>query len=252
MKYRESTFPCYRRLCSRGNKRYYPHFVYPYVSLISSLQSLFSRPKFYSHCEEWRQSFRHDNYGLHFPDVYDGTIWTDFLQVEGRAFLRCKNSIVFMLNIDWFQPFKHSIYSVGVIYLAIMNLPRAIRFKRENIIIIGLLPGPSEPSKHINTYLSPMVSELISLWEGISIRTHDCGIQIIRCALLCVACDLPAGRKTCGFLSYTADLGCSRYYCNFGTGIFGKRNYSGFDRASWIMRTNQKHRDDIKKKHSSL
>ena len=31
-----------------------------------------------------------------------------------------------------------------------MNLPRAIRFKRENIIIVGLLPGPKEPSKSIN------------------------------------------------------------------------------------------------------
>ena len=115
-----------------------------------------------------------------------------------------------------------------------------------NVIIVGLLPGPSEPSKHINTYLSSIVSELISLWDGISFRTHDCGNQVIHCALLCVGCDLPAGRKTCGFLSYTDNLGCSRCYCNFGTGVFGKRNYSGFEHANWIMRTSQKHRDDVK------
>ena len=29
------------------------------------------------------------------------------------------------------------------------------------------------------------------------------------CALLCAACDLPAGRKLCGFLIYTATYGCS-------------------------------------------
>ena len=53
---------------------------------------------------------------------------------NGKPFLAEKNSLVFMLNIDWFQPYKHRMYSVGVIFLAITNLPRAIRFKRENII----------------------------------------------------------------------------------------------------------------------
>lgn len=31
----------------------------------------------------------------------------------------------------------------------------------------------------------------------------------------------------------------------FGTGIFGKQDYSGFDRANWVSRTNLKHRTDI-------
>ena len=70
--------------------------------------------------------------------------------------------------------------------------------------------------------------------------------MIIRCALLCIGCDLPAGRKICEFLSYTANLGCSRYYCNFGTGQFGKQNYSGFDQTSWILCNNLKHREDVK------
>ena len=144
------------------------------------------------------------------------------------------------------QPFKHRIYSVGVIYLAIMNLPRNIRFKRENIIIVGLLPGPKEPSKNINSFLFPLVCELLSLWEGVSLNTYSAGSQIFRCALLCVGCDLPAGRKTCGFLSYTVNLGCSRCYCNFGTGLFGKRDYSGFEREKWTFRSNARHRMDVK------
>ena len=178
-------------------------------------------------------------------DVYDGKLWKDFLQFQGTSFLEAKNSIAFMLNIDWFQPFKHHTYSIGVVYLAIMNLPRAVRFKRENIIVVALIPGPTEPSKNINTYLNPLVSELRTLWNGVSFDTCDCGTQMIRCALLCIGCDLPAGRKVCGFLSYSANLGCSRCYCNFGTGVFGKHNYSGFDRANWIIRTNLKHRDDV-------
>ena len=215
---KKKTVPLLREVMTRtGNKKYYPYLMYPYVSLVSSLQSLLLRPKFYNLCEEWRQHPQHHQIVL--SDVYDGRIWKDFLSFNGREFFSSRNSIGMMLNIDWFQPYKHRIYSIGVIYLAIMNLPRAIRFKRDNIIIVGLLPGPKEPSKSINTYLTPLVSELLSLWEGVSLRTHDAGTQLFRCALLCIGCDLPAGRKTCGFLSYAANLGCSRCYCNFGTGV---------------------------------
>ena len=222
-----------------GNKKHYPYLVYPFVSLISSLQSLLLRPNFYELCEMWRNQ----NDQLFLLDVYDGRIWKEFIQE--KAFLSSRNNIAFMLNIDWFQLFKHRIYSVGVIYLAIMNLPCNIRFKRENIIV-GLLPGPKEPSKNINSFLFPLVCELLSLWEGVSVKTYSAGSQIFRCALLCVGCDLPAGRKTCGFLSYTGNLGCSRCYCNFGTGLFSKRDYSGFEREKWTLRSNARRRMDVK------
>ena len=68
-----------------------------------------------------------------------------------------------------------------------------------DIIIVGLLPGPSEPPKTINTYLTPLVSDLLELWKGHSFKLSDDKTILVRCALLCVACDLPAGRKVCGF-----------------------------------------------------
>jgi len=33
----------------------------------------------------------------------------------------------------WFQHFKYNTYSVGVIYAVIINLPRAMHYKNENI-----------------------------------------------------------------------------------------------------------------------
>ena len=65
------------------------------------------------------------------------------------------------------------------------------------------------------------ISDLLSLWQGISLESRDGSKHTIRGALLCVACDLPAGWKVCGFLSYNANLGCSHCYCEFGTGVFG-------------------------------
>ena len=60
--------------------------------------------------------------------------------------------------------------------------------------------------------------------------------------MLCVACDLPAGRKVCGFLGHSAHLGCSRCFKRF-EGSVGTMDYSGFDRGNWIItRTGSVHR----------
>ena len=79
------------------------------------------------------------------------------MEVDGHSFLSQPNSLGLMLNFDFFQPFKHKTYSMGVLYLVVMNLPRNVRFKKENLIIIGVIPGPHEPSLTINTFLTPLV-----------------------------------------------------------------------------------------------
>ena len=227
--------------CS-GTTRYYPFLLYPFCSLISTLQSLLLQPGFLGLCEEWRGNVSDHSVVC---DVYSGKVWREFMIINGRSFLASQYNLAFMLNIDWFQPYKHRTYAVGVMYLAIMNLPRNIRFKRENIILLGLIPGPKEPSLTINTYLTPHISDLLRLWDGVNFNTHNQGWQNIRGALLCIACDLPAARKVCGFLGHAANLGCSRCYCNFGTGVFGQQDFSGFERVSWLYRSNQQHRKDI-------
>ena len=89
----------------------------------------------------------------------------------------------------------------------ILNLPRAIRFKCENVILFDVIPGHSEPSLTINSYLSPLVSDFKELWTRVKFDLPGMTKKTtIRCALLGVACDLPAARKTGGFLSYTANL----------------------------------------------
>ena len=114
--------------------------------------------------------------------------------------------------MDWFQPFKHVTYSVGAVYLS--NLPRNLRYKRENIILCGILPGPKEP-KDLNSYLYPLVHELLLLWEGVVIKTQEHSEIIIRAALLCISSDIPATRKLCGFASHVASFCCSSASKNF-------------------------------------
>ena len=43
-------------------------------------------------------------------------------------------------------------HAVGAIYLCILNLPQSERYKRENMLLVGIIPGPHEPFK-ISTHI---------------------------------------------------------------------------------------------------
>ena len=221
-------------------KTLYPFKVYCYNSLITTLKEFLLKPEFFNECKVWKTL--HNSEML--SDVYDGKLWKEFENVNGEPFLRDNLALGFTLNIDWFQPYKLTTSSVGVIFLSIMNLPRSIRYKRGNIILIGLIPGPSEPTHDVNTYLKPLVKELQNLWKGVEMCVNVNGRMLtlaVKGALLCVACDLPAGRKVCGFLGTSAALGCSRCLKKF-QGVVGSMNYSGFNIFSWVPRSSQDHR----------
>ena len=69
-----------------------------------------------------------------------------------------------MLNVDWFQPNKHTNYSIGAIYMVFLNLPHEERFKKQNMMLIGVIPDmKSEPPT--NTFLHPLVDELRTAWS---------------------------------------------------------------------------------------
>lgn len=225
-----------------SNKRIlYPYLTYCYLSIEASLQFMLMRPSFLTECNKWRT--RRVKCDV-LQDVYDGKIWKEFQVHDGVPFLSLPHNFAFTINLDWFQPFKHSTYSIGAIYLTIMNLPRTVRNKQENVLLVGLLPGPSEPS-NINGYLKPLVNELNELWQGKELKIYNAaGTRLVRCALLCASCDLPAGRKLCGLLSYNAHKGCSRCLKEF-KGTPGQMDYSGFERDTWMKRSEVEHRQVI-------
>ena len=83
---------------------------------------------------------------------------------DGRPFLSEEYTYAFMINIDWFQPYKHLTYSVGAIYLSVFNLPRTDWYKIKNRCLIGIIPGPSEPKLTVNSYVAPLVKDLLFFW----------------------------------------------------------------------------------------
>ena len=94
------------------------------------------------------------------------------------------------------MPYSHTVYSVGAVYLTVMNLSRSVRYKQKNIILLGIIPGPSEPEHDINNYLQPLVDELLKLWKGVRFMAYlpsgnsNKGQDPVHCYVLHVTCQL--------------------------------------------------------------
>ena len=192
-------------MLSSGHYKYYPLKVYCYNQLAKSLPNLLERPGMWDLCKQWQSRIIPQNT---YADVYDGKVWKSFKWKDGNVFFSNSGcNIGLILNCDWFPPFDRTQYSVGVLYAVVLNLPRSVRFKPENLLIIGIIPGPEEPPLVMNSYLKPLTDELLDLWEdGIRIQGN-----LVYVAAICIACDRPAACKIGGFLGHSSTFACS--YC---------------------------------------
>ncbi|KAG2209024.1 hypothetical protein INT45_008885 [Circinella minor] len=192
-----------------SNNRGNPYKKYAYYPLEDSLKRLFMRENFEEKTEQWKS--RSMEPGL-FNDVYNGMMWYDLFDPStGLPFVETPRSLMLILNIDWFTPFDSG-YSCGAIYLVCNNLPHVDHFKIENVILIGVMPGPKEPSTYeINSYLEPLVDSLLRLFNGITIPTYqESNGTLIRAALLNITCDIPTARKVGGFTSHNSTRACHK------------------------------------------
>ena len=124
-------------------------------------------------------------------------------QSTSEPFLLTSNNIGLLLNIDWFKPFKHSEYTATM--------------------IVGVIPGPSAQKGNINTFLAPLVDDLLLLKDDLDFLPNG---SIVKAAPLGFLADTPALRKVAQFLGCKADLGCSR--CTFkAERELGKQGASG-------------------------
>jgi hypothetical protein len=204
---------------------------YVYNSVKLTLERFFSRSHFTSVIENWRKRTTID--GSLF-DVYDGKYWNSF-EKDKEVFVLKSGSLMLSLNVDWFSPTKTMNYSVGAIYLIVNNLPRSERYHRENIILVGIMPGPKEAKlDSINFFLKPMVDELEELYHGITLKDG----RTIRAALMSINCDLPAIKKVCGFTAFNSFIPCHKCSDRY-PGQPGRpqaRDLSNFDDCTWHQR----------------
>ena len=112
-----------------GKQNKIPIKFFCYRSIIHSIQQLVQQPGILNLFNEWRN--RNIPSGI-MADVYDGAVWKSFLSINGNEFLLNRYTLGLLINVDWFEPYKHVKYSVGAIYIAILNyeLPAGIQTNR--------------------------------------------------------------------------------------------------------------------------
>lgn len=154
--------------------------------------------------------------------------------------------LLFSLSVDWMNPYGVKAAgvsaSVGVIALCCINLPIMVRYKPENLFLVGLIPGPHEPVLDtINHFLRPIIDDFLILWErGLKLQyepnaTISCKYKLVRAAIIALVTDMPASKKISGNLSHSADAFCSR--CDLR-----KDDINNLDVKSWPERTCEDHR----------
>lgn len=92
------------------------------------------------------------------------------------------------------------------------------QFKSQNVILAGMIPN--EPADDINSFSHSL--------SGFSMTTT------IRAVVLCLMCDLPATRKSCGFASYNAYMVALNVLNSFQQKPLAKRWFSEHPLGSHI------------------
>lgn len=179
----------------------HPSKIYAYRSLKSNLQDLLNVKGF----EDLLINPKELPGSEYISDFCDGRIWKDFKDIDLSPYFENKRNLGLMLNLDWFNPYDNGEYSLGVIYAVIVNLIREERFKPENTIVFGVIPGPKESSLNINSYLEPIVDELLDIWHnGLTLQRPSGEPVMFKAVVMAASCDVPATRKLCGFLAHNA------------------------------------------------
>ena len=81
--------------------------------------------------------------------MYDREIWKNFTHDGTNLFFSKPRNHGVMLNVDWFQPFKHlSSFPIGGVYLVLLNLPYHLKFKRKNLFLVGIIPDMPKERKN--------------------------------------------------------------------------------------------------------
>jgi hypothetical protein len=233
---------CNTPLTERRNERLRPIKPYLVASFTDYLARLLSDPAIERLCDK-----ACDDAMLSLDDTPDTDV-SDIFRAQfmktfegpttGKLFIDrgTKMRLAFIMHTDFFNPSgtrkRGNHDSIGVIYLAVLNLPVEIRYLPENMYL-AIIPGPREPHiAEISHYLRPIIDECVAAWKpGIHLSKTPSSPEMgrdVEVAIVISVNDLPAARKVSGTAAHGSD-----FYCTVCNG-FGRGNLYNTDFDTWV------------------
>ena len=167
-------------------------------------------------------------------ELWDGKLFRE----NSMWKLRGPRSLLLIISLDWFPPFKQQDYSVGILTVSPGNLSSRDRAKRNNTWILAVIEGPNEPG-HVVECVRPCFDEIRSIsdsgFEVFDVATMTNLVVFVSSPL--VSADVPACAKLGNLYGHSSYFPCVS--CEYRGVVCGckptKRN--GSKPARWDNRS---------------
>jgi hypothetical protein len=187
-----------------------PQNSFTYIPLIPQLRAFFAHPQ-----TAQKMQYRHcyNDHGDTISDIFDGTRYKQLREakviIEGKEqpynYFEEEHEVALGLSADGMCPFKRRKNSCWPLLLINFNLPPDERTHINNLICVGVVPGPKCPAD-LNSFLQPLIDELLELARGTpAVDVYQRKLFALRAHLIEVFGDIPAITK---FLEFIGHNGC--------------------------------------------
>jgi hypothetical protein len=187
---------------------------FSYLPLIPRLKAAMANKKMRK-LMEYRAEHAKQHQNGQYTDVFNGSHYLSLLskpvpgaRTKDRRFFEDARDIALALSTDGLCPFKKRKHSCWPILIYNLNLPPEIRFHLDNLICLGVIPGP-KAVKDIETFLYPLIEELFELMHGVPMYDSEQDDMFILCAfLILVFGDIPAIAKLMSMKGHNGKVPC--------------------------------------------
>ncbi|KAJ3494279.1 hypothetical protein NLJ89_g10843 [Agrocybe chaxingu] len=183
-----------------------PRKTFTYIPLVPRLKTFALNQKLAK-----TMQYRHDYHsGFHqmglsaqdgiTADIFDGSHYKNLCQqnikvgqrVVPDKYFSDARDVALGLSTDGFAPFNKRQKTAWPLIIFNYNLPPDLRFHVENIMALGIIPGPRKP-KDIDSFLWPFMQELFRLAQGVqALDILSAAYFLLRAFLIVVFGDIPA------------------------------------------------------------
>ena len=164
-------------------------------------------------------------------DLHDGSVVAHLMRPGN--FLSTPEHTGLLLNTDGVPLFNSSKASLWPVYLAISNLPPALRMNLDYLMLAGVWCSPTKPPMDI--LLTPILKSISKLAStGIATETIE-GMKVVKGKLLVGIFDLPAKACAANMKQFNGKYGCT--YCTDEGDVIGRNTRIYPPDAPHISRT---------------